>query len=124
MVAWTAASSTWEPRCGLHLNRRLDDFSLVPNGLPVIQHRLPKLWVAVILSWGIAFFEYWFAVPANRIGHAGGLSAGQLKIMQECVTLAVFAVFSFAVLGEPLGWRYAGAFLCLGGAAAFMFVGR
>ncbi len=48
--------------------------------------------------------------PANRIGFAGGLSGGQLKIMQECVTLVVFAVFAMLVLNEPLTWRYAGAF--------------
>ena len=78
----------------------------------------------MLASWGIALIEYCFAVPANRIGHAGGLSAGQLKIIQECVTLAVFAVFSLAVLKEPLSWRYAGAFACVIGAAGFMFVGK
>ncbi|WP_294393607.1 DMT family protein [uncultured Sphingomonas sp.] len=82
------------------------------------------LWVVVFACWGIALAEYWLAVPANRFGHAHGLSAGQLKIMQECVTLAVFAVFALLVLKEPLGWRYAGAFACIGGAACFMFVGR
>lgn len=80
-----------------------------------------KLWVVILASWGIALVEYCFAVPANRIGYAQGFSGGQLKIMQECVTLAVFAV---VVLKEPLSWRYAGAFLCILGAAAFMFVGK
>ena len=83
-----------------------------------------KLWVAVLVSWGIAGLEYWFAVPANRIGHANGLSGGQLKIIQECVTLVVFAIFAWAVLGEPLTWRYLGAGLCIAGAAAFIFVGK
>ncbi|SFS12225.1 DMT family protein [Sphingomonas jatrophae] len=83
-----------------------------------------RLWLVVLASWGIAFVEYCFAVPANRIGHAQGLSGGQLKIMQECVTLAVFAVFATLVLKEPLTWRYLGAGACLAGAAAFMFVGR
>ena len=83
-----------------------------------------RLWVAVLASWGIAGLEYWFAVPANRIGHANGLSGGQLKIIQECVTLAVFAVFGALVLGEPVTWRYLGAGLCIAGAAAFIFVGR
>jgi uncharacterized protein (DUF486 family) len=82
------------------------------------------LWVAVAMSWGIAFFEYCLAVPANRIGHAHGLSGGQLKIMQECVTLVVFAIFAVVVLKEPLSWRYAGAFACVLGAAGFMFVGK
>lgn len=83
-----------------------------------------RLWVAILASWGIALAEYCFAVPANRIGHAGGLSTGQLEIMQECVTLAVFAIFSVVVLKEPLGWRYGGAAMCMGGAAAFLFIRR
>lgn len=83
-----------------------------------------RLWVAIVGSWAIAFVEYCFAVPANRIGHAHGLSGGQLKIMQECVTLVVFAVFAVLVLKEPLSWRYAGAFACILGAAGFMFIGK
>lgn len=83
-----------------------------------------KAWMAILISWGIAFVEYCFAVPANRIGHAAGLSTGQLKIMQECVTLAVFALFSVVVLQEALTWRYLGAAACMACAAAFMFVGR
>jgi uncharacterized protein (DUF486 family) len=83
-----------------------------------------RLWIAVLVSWGIALVEYCLAVPANRIGYAGGLSGGQLKIMQECVTLVVFAVFAVLVLHEPLTWRYAGAFVCILGAAGFMFVGK
>ncbi len=83
--------------------------------------RLP---LVILVSWAIALVEYCFAVPANRIGFAGGLSGGQLKIMQECVTLVVFAVFAMLVLHEPLTCRYAGAFACILGAAAFMFVGK
>lgn len=79
---------------------------------------------AILVGWSIAFVEYCFAIPANRIGYAHGLTGGQLKITQEVVTLAVFAVFATTVLKEPLGWRYVGAFACLGGAAAFMFVGK
>lgn len=78
----------------------------------------------ILISWGIAFFEYCFAVPANRIGYASGWSAGQLKIAQEVITLAVFGVFMVAVLGEPLTWRHLGAFACLMGAVAFLFWGR
>ncbi len=63
-------------------------------------------------------------MPANRIGYAHGFTGGQLKIIQEVVTLGVFAVFAATVLKEPIGWRYFGAFACLGGAAAFMFIGR
>lgn len=80
--------------------------------------------LVIFISWGIAFFEYCFAVPANRIGYASGWSAGQLKIAQEVITLGVFGVFMVAVLGEPLTWRHFGAFACLMGAVAFLFWGR
>lgn len=81
--------------------------------------------VAVIaISWGIALFEYCLAVPANRIGYAHGWTGGQLKVTQEVVTLLVFAVFAVTVLGEPLSWRYLGAFACLVGAVAFVFIGK
>jgi len=80
--------------------------------------------VAILIGWSIALIEYSFAVPANRIGYAHGFSGGQLKIIQEVITLGVFAVFAALVLKEPIGWRYFGAFGCLAGAAAFMFVGR
>jgi uncharacterized protein (DUF486 family) len=84
---------------------------------------LPML-AAILIGWGIALIEYSFAVPANRIGYAHGFTAGQLKIIQEVITLAVFAVFAIVALKEPIGWRYIGAFACLAGAAAFMFVGK
>jgi uncharacterized protein len=84
---------------------------------------LPML-TAVLVGWGIALIEYSFAVPANRIGYSQGFSAAQLKIIQEVITLGVFAIFAAVVLKEPIGWRYGGAFACLGGAAAFMFAGR
>jgi uncharacterized protein (DUF486 family) len=83
----------------------------------------PLIWV-ILISWGIALFEYCLAVPANRLGYASGWSGGQLKVAQEVITLLVFGVFMVAVLGEPLSWRHAGAFLCLIGAAAFLFAGR
>ena len=82
------------------------------------------LWSVILISWGIALFEYCLAVPANRIGYAQGWSAGQLKIAQEVISLVVFGGFMVAVLGEPLGWRHAGAFVCLMGAVAFLFWGR
>jgi uncharacterized protein len=80
--------------------------------------------VVVLISWGIALFEYCLAVPANRIGYASGWSAGQLKVAQEVIALLVFGGFAAVVLGEPLTWRHAGAFACLVGAALFMFAGR
>ena len=78
------------------------------------------LWVLIPASWGIAFFEYCFAVPANRIGHQV-YSAAQLKTMQEIITLLVFAIFSVTYLGEALKWNHAVAFLFLCGAAFFSF---
>ena len=78
------------------------------------------LWVVIPISWGIAFFEYCLAVPANRIGYAV-YSGAQLKIMQEVLTLCVFAVFSVTYLGETLRWNHVAAFVCLAGAAFFAF---
>jgi uncharacterized protein (DUF486 family) len=88
--------------------------------------RFPKmpLIAAILIGWGLALVEYCFAVPANRIGYAHGFSGGQLKIVQEVITLVVFAIFAAVVLREPIGWRYVGAFACIVGAAAFMFAGR
>lgn len=81
--------------------------------------------VAVILiSWGIAFFEYCLAVPANRLGYAQGWSSGQLKVAQEAIALVIFGLFMVVVMKEPLGWRHVGAFGCIVGAAAFLFAGR
>lgn len=64
------------------------------------------LWVTVLLSWGIAFFEYCLMVPANRLGY-GKFTGYELKIMQEVITLVVFVVFAWLVLGEKLRWNYA-----------------
>ena len=86
------------------------------------QLRFPRasLWLVIPLSWGIAFFEYCLAVPANRIGYTV-YSAAQLKTMQEVITLAVFAVFSTTYLGEQFKWNYAVAFALLALAAFFAF---
>jgi len=78
------------------------------------------LWKVILVSWGIAFFEYCLAVPANRIGY-GQFSAAQLKTIQEVVTLCVFAGFSVFYLGEALRWNHLAAFACLVGAVFFMF---
>src|SRR5262249_54696038 len=64
------------------------------------------LWLVVCASWGIAFLEYCFQVPGNRLGYNEGYSASQLKIIQEAITLAVFCVFAHLVLGEKLTWNY------------------
>lgn len=82
------------------------------------------LWLLILGSWMIAFFEYCLVIPANRIGAAQGMTLGQLKITQEVITLLVFAVFAVVVMGEKLNWRHAGAFVCLVGAVLFMFWGK
>lgn len=83
-----------------------------------------KPWfVAALLSWGIALFEYALQVPANRIGYTV-LSVGQLKILQEVITLSVFVPFAFFYLKEPLKLDYLWAALCILGAAFFIFRGR
>lgn len=79
------------------------------------------LWKAIIISWGIAFFEYCLMVPANRIGYLNGINAFQLKITQEVITLIVFAVFAVLYLKEPFHWKYLVSFTFLLGAVYFMF---
>jgi uncharacterized protein len=76
---------------------------------------------AALVSWGIALFEYLLQVPANRIGHAGGYSVGQLKIMQEVITLGVFVPFSVWIMREPLKLDFLWAALCMLGAVYFVF---
>ncbi|AEF99168.1 DMT family protein [Methylomonas methanica] len=83
-----------------------------------------KHWLlAALLSWGLAFFEYLFQVPANRIGHTA-LNVGQLKIMQEAIALSVFVPFSLYYLKEPISRDYLWAGMCLIGAIYFMFRSR
>ena len=84
------------------------------------QTNLP-LWKAIIISWGIAFFEYCLMVPANRNGYINGMSGFQLKITQEVITLSVFAVFAIFYLKEPFQMKYLVSFLFLIGAVYFMF---
>ena len=79
-----------------------------------------SLWLVIPVSWGIAFFEYCLAVPANRIGYTV-YSAAQLKTIQEVITLLVFGVFSVTYLGEALRWNHFAAFACLVFAAVFAF---
>jgi uncharacterized protein (DUF486 family) len=83
-----------------------------------------KPWiVAALVSWGIAFFEYMLQVPGNRIGYTV-LSVGQLKILQEVITLAVFVPFAFFYLKEPLKLDYLWAAMCILGAVYFIFRSR
>ena len=80
------------------------------------------LWLVVIVSWGIALFEYCLAVPANRIGHTV-YSTAELKTMQEVITLIVFAVFSVSFLGEKLTMNHAVGFVLIIAGAWFIFRG-
>ena len=77
-------------------------------------------WIAAVVSWGIALFEYLLQVPANRIGYTA-LSLGQLKIMQEIITLAVFVPFATLYMNQPMKLDYLWAGLCMVGAAYFIF---
>ena len=84
-----------------------------------LQHR--AWYIAALVSWGIALFEYLLQVPANRIGHQGGFNVAQLKILQEVITLSVFVPFSIWFLREPIKLDYFWAALCMCGAVFFIF---
>jgi uncharacterized protein len=85
-----------------------------------LRHKSAPLVVAILVSWGIAFFEYCFQVPANRIGY-GRFNAVELKTIQEVITLTVFAFFSVWYLKEPFRWNYALGFLLLVAAVVVIF---
>ena len=85
-----------------------------------LKFKTAPLYAAVLFSWGIAFFEYWLAVPANRIGHQD-YSAAELKTIQEVVTLSVFVVFSVFYLKEGITWNHAAGFALIAGGAALIF---
>ena len=82
---------------------------------------LPMI-AAILIGWGIALVEYSFAVPANRIGYAHGFSGGQLKIIQEVITLLVFAGFSMWYLGQPLRWNHWAGFALIAIAGWLIFL--
>lgn len=86
-----------------------------------LKYKSSPIWVAILASWGIAFFEYMIMVPANRWGNSL-YSATELKILQEVVTLTVFTGFAMFYLGEKLRWNHFAAFLCILGAVAFTFL--
>ena len=85
-----------------------------------LKYKAAPLYVAVIASWGIAFFEYWLAVPANRIG-IQAYSAAELKTIQEVITLSVFAVFSVLYLKEAFTLNHLLGFALIAGGAALIF---
>ena len=85
-----------------------------------LKFKSTMLWKVILISWGIAFFEYCLQVPANRIGH-GTFSAAQLKTIQEVITLVVFCVFSVFYLREGLKWNVLAGFACMVLAVFFVF---
>ncbi len=85
-----------------------------------LKYKNSALWKVVLISWSIAFLEYCFQVPANRIGHER-FSAAQLKTIQEVITLVVFAGFSVFYLKEDLKWNYIAGFVCILAAVVFVF---
>ena len=85
-----------------------------------LKFKAAPLAIVIVVSWLIAFVEYCFAVPANRIGHAV-YSAPQLKTMQEVITLAVFVVFSALYLNEPMNWRQIAGFALIALGAGLVF---
>jgi uncharacterized protein (DUF486 family) len=88
-----------------------------------LKYKSAPIIVAIVASWLIAFGEYCFQVPANRIGY-GQFNGYQLKIIQEVITLSVFSVFAYFYLGEALKWNYVVSFVFLMFAVAFAFWGR
>ena len=85
-----------------------------------LKYKSAPLLSVIVISWLIAFFEYCFQVPANRWGH-GTFTVGQLKTIQEIITLVVFCVFSVVYLKEDIRWNYIAGFACIAAAAFFIF---
>ena len=85
-----------------------------------LRFRSEALWKVIVASWGIAFFEYCFQVPANRIG-SYEFTPAQLKVIQEIITLSIFPVFSFFYLGDRFKWNHGVGFALIVGAAFFLF---
>ena len=86
-----------------------------------LRYKNAALWKVILVSWGIAFFEYILMVPANRWGSAQ-FTVFQLKIIQEVITLTVFAGFAILYLGSKLRWNYVAAFICILAAVVFTFL--
>ncbi len=89
-----------------------------------LKHKSSALWLVILASWSIALLEYVFQVPANRIGSNAGYPAATLKIVQEVITLLVFAPFALVVMKQPLKLDFLWAGLCLVGAVYFVFRSR
>ena len=85
-----------------------------------LRHKQSALWIVILASWGIAFFEYCFQVPANRIGHSV-YNVVQLKTIQEVITLTIFSIFSVIYLKEQFKWNYLVGFIFIILAVFFIF---
>lgn len=85
-----------------------------------LKYRSTSLFIVILISWGIAFFEYCLQVPANRIGY-GYFNAAELKTIQEIISLSVFLVFAVLYLGEPLKWNYIAGFAMMVAATFIIF---
>lgn len=85
-----------------------------------LKYKTAPLLTVILISWGIAFFEYCFQVPANRVGY-GTFNAAQLKTIQEIITLSVFVIFSVLYLGEAIRWNHLVGFALMVAAAFFIF---
>jgi len=89
-----------------------------------LKFKAAPLWIVILVSWGIAFVEYCFQVPANRIGSNQGMSAATLKIIAEVLSLLAFGFFSTLYLKEQLRWNHLVAFLFIIGAVLFAFIDK
>ncbi len=85
-----------------------------------LKFKSAPLWIAIVASWGLAFLEYLFQVPANRVG-SNEWSVPQLKVLQECITLAVFSIVAFALFHTRLQWNIAVSYVLIIGAVFFAF---
>lgn len=85
-----------------------------------LKYRNATLWKVILISWGIAFFEYCFQAPANRIG-SYEFTTAQLKTIQEIITLTAFSAFSVLYLGDKFKWNYAAGFACIVAGSLFIF---
>ncbi len=115
----TLIQSRWLPIVLLTCSNIFMTFAWYGNLNP--KFKSSPLWLVVLASWGIAFFEYVFMIPANRWGNSV-YSVAQLKIIQEVVTLTVFCVFAVTYLHWQIRWNHIAAFVCILAAVAFVFI--
>jgi uncharacterized protein (DUF486 family) len=115
----TLISSRWTPLAFLLISNVFMTFAWYGH----LKYKGAPLWKVILVSWGIAFFEYIWMVPANRWGSAY-YSATELKVIQEVITLVVFSAFAILYLRETLRWNHMMAFACIIAAVAFTFLPR